>query len=205
MTGFGAWRGRCRTGARRYRAAPVTWPAVGWATRGLGPRAIPDGRAVATPGAAQGAAFMAALVVTGALARFRPTHLLSRPTRVAALPGLAVIGSMSVLSWVAEGWPFAPVLVTGALGLVALELVADELPTMLVALVEPMWWGLVWAGLGTNDSRAPRRSFLTGKPRRSAKRRPSPGRLTRLGPPQAAGRWSLVADAVVLALSSPAR
>ena len=59
--------------------------------------------------------------------------------------------------------------------------------TVLTAL-----WDLVWAGLVTNDSLAPLRSFLAGKPRRAAKRRPSPGRLTRLGPPQAAGRWSLV-------------
>ena len=62
----------------------------------------------------------------------------------------------------------------------------DE-PTVLAAL-----WDLVWAGLVTNDSLAPLRSFLAGAPKRSPKRRPSPGRLTRLGPPQAAGRWSLV-------------
>src|SRR5215218_957175 len=62
----------------------------------------------------------------------------------------------------------------------------DE-PTVLTAL-----WDLVWAGLVTNDSLAPLRSFLAGRPRRASKRRPSPGRLTRLGPPQAAGRWSLV-------------
>ncbi len=62
----------------------------------------------------------------------------------------------------------------------------DE-PTVLTAL-----WDLVWAGLVTNDSLAPLRAFLAGRPRRSPKRRPSPGRLTRLGPPQAAGRWSLV-------------
>jgi ATP-dependent Lhr-like helicase len=59
--------------------------------------------------------------------------------------------------------------------------------TVLAAL-----WDLVWAGLVTNDSLAPLRSFLAGRPRRTSKRRPSPGRLTRLGPPQAAGRWSLV-------------
>ena len=66
------------------------------------------------------------------------------------------------------------------------EVPYDE-PTVLAAL-----WDLVWAGLVTNDSLAPLRAFLAGKPRRAGKRRPTPGRLTRLGPPQGAGRWSLV-------------
>jgi ATP-dependent helicase Lhr and Lhr-like helicase len=59
-------------------------------------------------------------------------------------------------------------------------------PTVLTAL-----WDLVWAGLVTNDSLAPLRAFLARRPRRSGGR-PRPGRLTRLGPPSAAGRWSLV-------------
>jgi ATP-dependent Lhr-like helicase len=62
-------------------------------------------------------------------------------------------------------------------------------PTVLAAL-----WDLVWAGLVTNDSLAPLRSYVGGKVRRaSGRRRPATGRLSRLGPPQAAGRWSLVA------------
>ena len=61
--------------------------------------------------------------------------------------------------------------------------------TVLAAL-----WDLVWAGLVTNDSLAPLRSFVGGKVRKAAgRRRPAVGRLTRLGPPSAAGRWSLVA------------
>ncbi|HEY7070651.1 MAG TPA: DEAD/DEAH box helicase [Acidimicrobiales bacterium] len=55
-------------------------------------------------------------------------------------------------------------------------------------------WDLVWAGMVTNDSLAPLRSFVGGKVRKAAgRRRPAVGRLTRLGPPSAAGRWSLVA------------
>ena len=60
-------------------------------------------------------------------------------------------------------------------------------------------WDLVWAGEVTNDSLAPLRSLLAGggitpPKRRSARRGPArPTRLTRLGPPAAAGRWSLVA------------
>jgi ATP-dependent Lhr-like helicase len=61
--------------------------------------------------------------------------------------------------------------------------------TVLAAL-----WDLAWAGLVTNDSLGPLRSFVGGKVRKAAgRRRPAVGRLTRLGPPSAAGRWSLVA------------
>jgi ATP-dependent Lhr-like helicase len=70
---------------------------------------------------------------------------------------------------------------------------AEGLPyddaTVLAAL-----WDLAWAGLVTNDSLAPLRAFVGGKVRKAAgRRRPAVGRLTRLGPPAAAGRWSLVA------------
>ncbi|HUW03346.1 MAG TPA: DEAD/DEAH box helicase [Acidimicrobiales bacterium] len=58
-------------------------------------------------------------------------------------------------------------------------------------------WDLVWAGHVTNDSLAPLRSYLAGRPRRSAanrgRGRPRPGRLSRLGPPAGSGRWSAVA------------
>jgi ATP-dependent Lhr-like helicase len=87
----------------------------------------------------------------------------------------------------------------------------DE-PTVLDAL-----WSLVWAGLVTNDSIAPLRSLLAsgGRRKAAAKRstaggrggygssrtvgrrpnlgRPALGSVSRLGPPAAAGRWSLVA------------
>ncbi|CAN5821707.1 ATP-dependent helicase [soil metagenome] len=69
----------------------------------------------------------------------------------------------------------------------------DE-PTVLTAL-----WDLVWAGEVTNDSLAPLRAFVSrstakrGSATRSPRRaRPRPGRLSRLGPPAGAGRWSLV-------------
>ncbi len=57
-------------------------------------------------------------------------------------------------------------------------------------------WDLVWAGEVTNDTFAPLRALRwkrTGG--RSARApRPRPGRLTALGPPEAAGRWSLVEE-----------
>jgi ATP-dependent Lhr-like helicase len=55
-------------------------------------------------------------------------------------------------------------------------------------------WDLVWSGEVTNDSLAPLRAGLGGRPRTSGHRaRPRPGRLTRVGPAAGQGRWSLVA------------
>jgi ATP-dependent Lhr-like helicase len=74
--------------------------------------------------------------------------------------------------------------------------------TVLAAL-----WDLVWAGEVTNDSLAPVRGLLLGSSRRGRSARaprgvrgprvggltrPQMGGLARLGPPSAAGRWSLV-------------
>ncbi len=51
-------------------------------------------------------------------------------------------------------------------------------------------WDLVWAGEVTNDTFAPLRALRWRRP--SGERRPRPGRLLS-APPEAAGRWSLVA------------
>ena len=60
-------------------------------------------------------------------------------------------------------------------------------------------WDLVWASEITNDSLAPLRAVINGAGKRTSAAararnvgRPRPGRLTRLGPPAGAGRWSLV-------------
>ncbi|MDQ3690109.1 MAG: DEAD/DEAH box helicase, partial [Chloroflexota bacterium] len=55
-------------------------------------------------------------------------------------------------------------------------------------------WDLVWSGEVTNDTFAALRALSL--PRSRSKATPRPGRLTALGPPRAAGRWSLVADLV---------
>ena len=52
-------------------------------------------------------------------------------------------------------------------------------------------WDLVWAGEVTNDTFAPLRALRWARPRPRGRGR-RPGRLTSLGPPEAAGRWSLV-------------
>ena len=56
-------------------------------------------------------------------------------------------------------------------------------------------WDLVWAGEVTNDTFAPIRALRWKRPGRDARRRP--GRLTALGPPEAAGRWSFVSTEAV--------
>ncbi|MEO5884057.1 MAG: helicase-related protein [Candidatus Limnocylindrales bacterium] len=60
-------------------------------------------------------------------------------------------------------------------------------------------WDLVWAGEVTNDTFSPLRALRWKRPAGrggNGARRPRPGRLTALGPPEAAGRWSLVVPAV---------
>ena len=65
------------------------------------------------------------------------------------------------------------------------------------AVLEALW-DLVWAGLVTNDSLTALRARLarTASATRGRRRRPRPGQLRRVGPPAAAGRWSLVASLV---------
>ncbi len=65
-------------------------------------------------------------------------------------------------------------------------------------------WDLVWAGEVTNDSLGPVRSFLGTKKSGSTtqrRRRPRVGQLQASGPPQAAGRWSLVSNVLTPAVS----
>ncbi len=57
-------------------------------------------------------------------------------------------------------------------------------------------WDLVWAGEVTNDTFAPLRALRWKRP--GGDRRPRPGRLAALGPPEAAGRWSRVEPAAWL-------
>jgi ATP-dependent helicase Lhr and Lhr-like helicase len=55
-------------------------------------------------------------------------------------------------------------------------------------------WELVWAGVVTNDSLAPLRAFGRGGLRVRRSRRRGPALPTRLGPPAAQGRWSLLPE-----------
>ena len=68
-------------------------------------------------------------------------------------------------------------------------------------------WDLVWAGEVTNDTFAPLRALRWKRPAARTSARGRVGRLTSLGPPEAAGRWSLVGsglwDAVSARRSAP--
>ncbi len=65
-------------------------------------------------------------------------------------------------------------------------------------------WDLVWAGEVTNDTFAPLRALRWKRPARpSAGSRPRLGRLTSLGPPEAAGRWSPVGSGLWDATTTP--
>jgi len=55
-------------------------------------------------------------------------------------------------------------------------------------------WALVWSGRVTNDTLAPLRALTrSGRPaHRSRQVAPRPGRVSRTGPPETAGRWALL-------------
>ncbi|MGZ4128523.1 MAG: DEAD/DEAH box helicase, partial [Actinomycetota bacterium] len=56
-------------------------------------------------------------------------------------------------------------------------------------------WDLVWAGHVTNDTLAPLRALTGANPRRAkTHRRSRPAMPLRMGPPSAAGRWSLLPE-----------
>jgi ATP-dependent Lhr-like helicase len=63
-------------------------------------------------------------------------------------------------------------------------------------------WDLVWAGEVTNDTFAPLRALRWKRPARTSARG-RVGRLTSLGPPEAAGRWSLVGSGLWDAAGPP--
>ncbi|MEX2551074.1 MAG: helicase-related protein [Nitriliruptoraceae bacterium] len=74
-------------------------------------------------------------------------------------------------------------------------------------LVVDALWDLVWAGEVTNDTYAPVRGLRSRTARAGTGRggRARPGRLSRLGPPAAQGRWSLLARGNVPAPDPDAR
>ena len=62
-------------------------------------------------------------------------------------------------------------------------------------------WDLVWAGEVTNDTFAPLRALRWKRPAGDVRRRPGPADA--LGPPEAAGRWSLVEPTIGRAGARP--
>jgi len=115
---FAVWPRRHELSALGYLAAPLLWvgamaSALFFRTEpvtGLGVR-----RLTAIQPALAVAAIGATVIVTRAAARGR----LVRAAEVAAVPGIAVAYPMALLLGGAEGWPAAPVIVTGLGALVA--------------------------------------------------------------------------------------
>ena len=143
---YAAWSRRVPDSGLRFLVAPVAWLAVAMATMGIG-RAIPEGKAVANPSAAQAAAMALAVLVTLGWAQFRPRTPLAEASRTAAVPGLVVVGSLALLTWAAEGAPVAAVLVAGVAVLLSIELLAPRLPALAPGAAGPLWWLTVWAAL----------------------------------------------------------
>ena len=144
---YAVWAHRHPDSGLRYVVAPMVWFTVAMACLGLG-RPIPEGKAVAIPGSAQIAATLAALVVTVAWARLRPRVALSEPTLVSAMPGLAILSLLALLTWVQAEVP--PVLAVGASGvlvMVALELLSTRLAPAVPGVIEPAWWWMVCLAL----------------------------------------------------------
>ena len=81
---------------------------------------------------------------------------------------------------------------------------ADRQPPGQRELLDALW-DLVWAGEVTNDTFAPLRALRWKRSPFRAADGPGALRVGRLGPPEGAGRWSLVADAVATASASTAR
>ncbi len=61
-------------------------------------------------------------------------------------------------------------------------------------------WELVWAGIVTNDTFLPLRALRWSRSGKDRAARLRPGTGGRMGPPEGAGRWSLVTDAVTTAV-----
>jgi hypothetical protein len=145
---FAVWTVRYEESGVRYAVAPALWLGAAMATIGVG-RPMPSGQDVAVPSSHQAAAMTAALVVTLAVARLRPGNRLAQATLAAGTPGAVVIGLLAVLSWAADGVPVLPVAVTGALLLVALELLRARIPGTVADVVGPVWLGGVALALAS--------------------------------------------------------
>ena len=85
----------------------------------------------------------------------------------------------------------------GARGAMFFRQVVEEVGSLDDAEVLRAVWELVWAGHVTNDTLAPLRALIGGGSRRAVRagRKPRrPAMPSRLGPPSAGGRWSVVPD-----------
>lgn len=153
--GYWLWMRRHPSSALRFLVAPMLWLAAGMAAMGIG-REIPSGRDVAGVTAAQVAVITVALAGSLMLARVRPKAPLARPTKTAALVGSVVVAMLALLTWFAEGWPRAAILVTAVAGVMVVDLLDGRLPARLVGVLQVTWWAVAMLALaaGSTDGEA---------------------------------------------------
>jgi ATP-dependent Lhr-like helicase len=134
----------------------------------------------------------------GRIALYRPDHLALSLTSAADGPERTWLHDAIRDQLTARGASFYRDLLAAALGAAGKS--GHRVPSereLLDAL-----WDLVWTGEVTNDTFQPLRALRwprTGRQRAAA--RPRLGASGRMGPPEGAGRWSLVSDAVATAVA----
>ena len=143
---YAAWSRRHADSALRFVAAPLVWLAAGLAAMGVG-REMPAGAAVASLTAAQVTAVALALAATLVVARLRQDDRVAAATLTSGVPGAVVVAVMAGLTWLAEDFPPVPVLLTGIAGVIVVDLLDRRVPSTVVAVVQPVWWAVVSAGL----------------------------------------------------------
>ena len=138
---YAAWVHAHPGSGLRFLVGPVLWYSAAMATLGVG-RAVPTGEGVAVPTVAQAAAMTAALVLTAAVARYRPRMSLAGPALTAAVPGTVVLAVLVLLTGAAQGWPPLPVALAGIGILAAIELQRVRLPSRVLDAALPGWWAV---------------------------------------------------------------
>ena len=152
-----------------------------------------------------GAAGEVIWVGLGPLGRDDGRVALYRPDRLSLLlPDPGAPAPDSERSWLhdairshlaARGASFYRDILAAVLGVAAAR---GERPVRERELLDALW-DLVWATEVTNDTFAPLRALRW--PRRGPAKGPRHASTARMGPPEAAGRWSLVSDAVATAIA----
>jgi hypothetical protein len=123
--GYAVWSRRREASLLGYLVGPLVWTAA--MAAGLAFVGYPvEGVAIESPSARQMALVCVAVVASVAIAAQRKGHRLSRPTMVAAVPGIVIAYLLTLLVARAEGWPALPVAVAGAALIVTSELLATR-------------------------------------------------------------------------------
>jgi hypothetical protein len=137
--GYAAYARRVPEASVRYLVAPALWLAV-WSA-GLAFNRLPDGGvSLQRWSALQLAAVACAIALGAAAVRRWPSGRLADPTRVAVVPGIAIVYALVLMLAASEGWPATPIVVAGLAALLVTETITA--PARLVAVVQPLVTGV---------------------------------------------------------------